>query len=512
MAKKTIIGLDIGTSSIKSARFARKEDGLHLIKVDLREFPRSEGEAAKEKDVLSALKDMLKGVDIKRSRIILSINCPMTSLKKITAPYMPKAELRGAVIMEAKSHFPFSLEEAFLDFEVLKEVSENGVKRYEVALAVSPKKTVGAYLSLLDKAGISPAAFIPCSYAFKKISERVSGSGGKVNCFLEMGSRFTELLVFKGGDPEFYRKIPVSGSDFTRALTVTLASAEGKVGLSGDEAEELKRREGIPQEAGRVLSLLRAPLEHLVKEIERCFDYYREESGGAKVDSLLLFGAGASLKGLDKYLSKELGMDVRPGNAFEGITVDEPLLDRGEEAGRLFVPAIGAALTEAKGINLLPPEIKDEPGRIVRRSVSEGLAAAAALILLFTYIGMSIQLSNFHKRISAAAMEISALTSQFKEAEAQIAINKMLFNEPYWEDVFKELSNIMPSDIYLRECNMRDKVIGIRGTAVSKEPERSISGFILALEKGIFSSVKLVASRKAQEGSSNEFELKCWLD
>ena len=121
---------------------------------------------------------------------------------------------------------------------------------------------------------------------------------------------------------------------------------------------------------------------------------------------------------------------------------------------------------------------------------------------------MKIQLANFLKRISVAKMELSSLQPQLK----QIEVESLLIDEPYWEDVFKELSNIIPVGIYLTELNMENKTMRMRGIVTSKEAEESLSNFILTLERGIFKNVKLVTSKKIEEKLVNEFELTCWVD
>ena len=61
--KDFVVGLDIGTSSVKVAQFIKKEDGLHLINVALREIKSLEGEAQQE-EIVSALKNLFKGIDL----------------------------------------------------------------------------------------------------------------------------------------------------------------------------------------------------------------------------------------------------------------------------------------------------------------------------------------------------------------------------------------------------------------------------------------------------------------
>ncbi|MBI5145383.1 MAG: PilN domain-containing protein [Candidatus Omnitrophica bacterium] len=84
--------------------------------------------------------------------------------------------------------------------------------------------------------------------------------------------------------------------------------------------------------------------------------------------------------------------------------------------------------------------------------------------------------------------------------------------EPYWEDIFKELSNITPDNIYLTELAMENKFIIMKGIVGSLEKDELLSEFILTLEKGIFSKVKLVTSKESEDKTANKFELTCWVD
>lgn len=517
--KDYIVGLDIGTSSIKLAQFLKKEDGLHLVRVAKEEIAPTSDESSAEKEILASLQKLIRGIDVKKSKIIVSINCPKTAIKSVTVPCMPRGELSEGIRLEAKNYFPFPIEDALIDFEIVGEVMEKGIRKYQVLIATSSKKTVNEYLSLLEKIGIGPDSFIPPAYALQKLVEVFLSKEDKMQCLVDIGSHHTELAIFKGKNLIFSRKIPVAGSDFTKAMTGVLVSDRGRTELSFDEAEKIKQNIGIPSEeesrvidekisTTQILSMLRAPLEQLVNEIDRCLDYYREEISGGKVDSLVLLGQGAFLKGLAGFLSKELGIEVRLGIPFEALKLKSGTMSLKVEDSPRLALAIGAGLSEGKGINLLPPEIKEETKRTFKRTTFEAVTIGVTLILAFIYIGMKIQLNNFQKRISVARMEYSSLKPQLNQVEAQ----SLLADEPYWDDVFKELSYIIPADIYLTEFSLENKTVRMKGIVVSREREESLSNFILALEKGIFRNVKLVTTKEIRERAANEFELICGID
>jgi type IV pilus assembly protein PilM len=522
--KDFIVGLDIGTTSIKIAQFRNLEDGLHLVRADLREIKQTGDNAIREKEILSVLKDLFRGIDIKKSKIIVNINCPQTVIKKITAPYMPKAELGDGIRLEAKNYFPFPIDQSLLDFEVLGDIVEKGVRKYEVVVAVCPTKTVEKYLSLLGKAGIKPNAFVSSAYALQKLAVQARISESETKCFLDIGALYTELVIFKGKNLLFSRKIPVAGRDFTKAMTGVLISERGKIELSLDEAEKIKQQTGIPQgteskiiddkiSTTQILAMLRTPLEQLISEIERCFDYYREESGGGKIDALVLFGRGALLAGLVKSLYEGLGIEVTLGDSLRDLTVEKDAIPQRDKIKPQLSLAIGAALSAKAGINLLPPEIKEETKRVVRRGTFEAIATAVILILILFYVGMKIELSNFQKRIAVARLELYSLQPQLKRAQIQVFANKVLSQEPYWQDLFKELSNLIPDQIYLTNMSMRNNVITMKGIVnAAKDAEKLVSNFILVLEKGIFSNVMLVGTKDLGENAGTEFELRCRVD
>lgn len=521
--KDYVIGLDIGTFSIKIAQFIKKEDGLHLVRADLKEIKHADDDL-REKEIISILNDLFSGISIKKSKIIVSINCPQTAIKKVITPYIPIAELREGIRLDAKNYFPFPIERSLLDFEITGDIVEKGIRKYEALIAVSQEKTVDRYLSLLRNAGIKPSSFITSSYALTKLSEYLYAKENKTRCLIDIGRVYTELIVLQNKQLVLSRKIPVSGGDFTASMTGVLISERGRTQLSVNEAERIKQETGIPSgieskiidnkiSTAQIISMLRQPLEQLLSEIERCFDYYREETGGGKIDSVVLFGGGSSLGGLVKYLSEALGIEVKLAEAMEGLKIEKGALHERGKFSHLFGVAVGSALSAGSGINLLPLEVKEEVKILVKRGTLEAIATAVMLMLVFMYIGMRIQLNNFQKKISAARLEFSSLEPMLKEAEAQILMGTLLANEPYWEDMFKELSNLIPPSIHLTNFSTRNKSISIKGViSSSMDSVKFISDFIFTLEKGLFNNVTLLGTRDLGEARGTEFELKCWVD
>ena len=521
--KDYIVGLDIGSSSIKLAQFLKTPEGLQLVKADMEELGYTSNEALREKGIKEILKKIIKKIDIKNSHFIVTVDCARTATKKVVAPYMPKSELRDAIRLAAKNYFPFPVDDSLIDFQILGDVLDKGIKKYQILVAASPRKTIDKYLSLLAGVGIKPDSLITIPYAIQKLAQALHSKENEARCFLDIGMRHTELVIFKGKDIVFSRKIPVAGDDITKEMTGVLVSDRGKTELSLGDAEKIKREIGIPGEGKsemiedkismvQILSMIRPLLEQLVSEIDRCFDYYREETDGGKIESLTLLGGGSSLKGIKDFLSNELGIEVRLENPLGGLKIKSGAIDGSFSATYRLALAIGAGLSEAKGMNLLPPEIKEGTKRTFKRATIQGIVIGIILALALVYIGLRIQLVGFQKRIAASRIEMLSLEPQMGEVEAQYLADEILLREPYWEDVFKELGNIVSNNTYITEFTMKDRTIRMRGVVASSEPEELLSGFILGLEKGIFKDVRLIGTKEIRGKVGNEFELECWVD
>ena len=97
-------------------------------------------------------------------------------------------------------------------------------------------------------------------------------------CLVDIGEFYTELIIVRKKTLVFSRKIPITGKDFTKAMTKVLVSDRGKTELSLEQAEKIKCEVGIPPEGEskiidnvisttQILSMLRPSLEQLASEI-----------------------------------------------------------------------------------------------------------------------------------------------------------------------------------------------------------------------------------------------------
>ena len=521
--KDRFIGLDIGSSSIKLAELAHQQGKLVLLKLKLQKIDSREDNQDSQ---LDALKILFRDIKTKDAKINVVINCSQSCTKIPVIPFMPKSEILQALKWEMKNYMSFPIDQAVMDYEILQEIAEGGVKKLKVAVACCPQETVNRYLDLLSVAGIRPSIFTQHSFALKNVVINLCPKENETVAFLDIGYNFSELLIFQDKELVFSRKLPVAGQDFTQEMTQALVSDRGKTELTLEEAESIKKKYGIYSSneseilegkiaCTQLISLLRPNLEKLVTEIERSFAFYREKEQGAPVELLLLLGGGGNLKNLTKNLSESLRIPVQLGNPLVAFpSSGPPLLSDEPETVNRFASALGAALASPCDINLLPIEIKQQTKLLIKRSSINALVTAVIVILILVYTGMRLRLEIYDKRVAAAELELRALSPQIEELPKQAFLSSILNQRIYWSDALKEISNLIPEPVDLTEMNAEEKLLTLKGQIKSPglAGEQFLTEFMCSLQKGVFKEVNLISLKDLPEDKLNTFELRLGIE
>ena len=520
--KNIYIGIDIGSSMIKAVEIEAGLAGeLTLKKANM--VPKYEG-----------IKKALLGMSSRGAKVIAVINSPTACLRYLTIPVMSGKELNEAVKWEAKDKIPFPLDEASMDYNVQEEFEEAGVNKLRIKFVASPTRAINDAIAFLKEAGVEPVSLMEPPLAVEYLAGRLNLNKEEAVAIIDIGSEFTEINIVKHDSLKFYRKINSGGSAITRAMTSALVSEQGRVELSPEAAEKIKINYGIPTEAApdliegkmsvsQLISLLRPATEQLLQEIERSLEYYRGESEGDKVKSVILFGGSAQLKGLAGFLQENLGIPVSAGDPLKGINVRKGAIDNPELMPHRLAYAVGAAVSEGKGINLLPVELKQKTIRTFEHAAIESVIAAVVVGLVLTLIGMRIQLASYDKKIDAVNLELKTMIPrleivlnyerlQDEVSRRRALIDSALSYTPPWNDVFRELSNKMPKDAVLTEMTLENNELFLKGeiAGAAKNREKLLSSLIAVLQGGVFRDVSLLkATIGEDEKVKSEFEIKC---
>jgi len=507
-----IIGLDIGSHSIKLIGLKMTSKGPFLTCLGMKEIP-PDKDKEDVKTASETLRSLVSEVGLKAKKVNLVVSGSGVHIKRISMPSLPKAELKEAVRWEIKDHLPFPVETAQIDFHILNEYVEDNVKKLDLMVVACPKHLIDRTLSIAERAGLQPTHLDVGPFAiWNTLLAWDQLKKEKTVGLIDMGAEKTGIYIFKNGILQFSREVTPAGADITRAIVEGIGSA-GEPELIYERAEKIKQEMGIPsepyQEALRPFDKLRAQdalqqaknttllkisflvrpvLEKLTAEIGRSFEYYRSLFNVERIDKVLLTGGGANLKNIVSYLGSELRLPVEHFNPlgkflFDSKMIDVQLLD---QVGSVFTIAAGMALPETKRIELLPAK---EPF-LSKVKIGKLIPVLAPLITFFIFLGIiwymngqvtAIQKERDVKMAKTASLDrLQEKLKLLKEKDLQIREklsqfpSSMIVSIPY-RDILREFNDILPDNVTLTLLSVQIKGKPLKKGSPSSKPQEGES-------------------------------------
>ena len=112
--KKNLVGLDIGSSSIKAVELkAGKGDVFQLTTVGIMHLPQEaivDGQIMDSTSVIEAIQRLFSEYKIKTQDVATAISGSSVIVKKIQLPSMSEQELAESIHWEAEQYIPFDIQ------------------------------------------------------------------------------------------------------------------------------------------------------------------------------------------------------------------------------------------------------------------------------------------------------------------------------------------------------------------------------------------------------------------
>ncbi len=345
IAKKSLVGVDIGCESIKVIKLKGIKDNEIVAIVQNRIGCQNHTDDAFNDLTQNALREIVKSKNLSQNASASIVIDPSISFINLKLPPMPKADLMQAVKFEAKKQLTYAVSEAAIDYFIKDEPSEKDPNISITAIAVK-KDIVDKHMYYLRNAGLRPESIeigaVPllAAYDFNH-----SWRQGKKTALLDIGASKSILVIVKDMTIRFFREIHICGGSFTeiikQAYDLSFTEAdEKKINLIGHEEGREKDFTDII-DSDKIHSLF----EEFALELQRSFDYYQAKYREGSVSELVISGGGALIQGLDAYFSDTLGMEVTIDNPFKKLYFANKADE--EEYSRIapkFAVAVGLAL------------------------------------------------------------------------------------------------------------------------------------------------------------------------
>jgi len=322
--KKQLIGLDIGSHTVKIVQLEQRKKGLELVAFGVAPVaPQAivEGAIREPDSIARTIRQLATNLKIKEKFVATSISGYAVMIKKIEVPSTTEEELERNLYQELGQYIPYNIQEVRVDYQVL-DVAPEKPKNVEVLLVAAKKEAVDEYVDLVSLAGFEAVVVDVDFFALSNAYEATYGmSGNEPTALVDVGANKISIIIVQQAIPVFTRDISLGGAQLSIEI-------QNKLGLSYDQAERVKLGENLENFNTKELEEI---FSHTVKtwsaEVKRALDFYLGTVREARVKKMLLGGGSCRIPGLNKLLMKDTGLTVEIFNPLEMLDYESEHFD-----------------------------------------------------------------------------------------------------------------------------------------------------------------------------------------
>src|SRR5450755_3968049 len=286
---KSLIGLDIGSSSVKAVELKKTKEGYELVSHGIETLAQDtvvDGAIMDAPSVAEKIISIFDNQKIKAKDVATSVSGHSVIVKRVSMPLMSEEELFDRVQAEASQHIPFDIADVNLSHQLL-EATEN---QMDVLLVAVKKDKILNHTNVLAQAGKVPVVVDIDAFALQNCFEvNYEPDASQVVALLNIGASVMNINIVRGWTPLFTRDVSVGGNQYTDSL-------QKELDLSFDDAEALKlgRRIGTVSEDAKQ-PILQQVTEIIVLEIQKTFDFFRATASGEHIERVYLAGGSSKV-------------------------------------------------------------------------------------------------------------------------------------------------------------------------------------------------------------------------
>ncbi|MBI5707321.1 MAG: type IV pilus assembly protein PilM [Armatimonadetes bacterium] len=354
--RKPTVGIDIGQFAIRVAEVAPTSTGWELQRYGWVETPKDtvrDGVVLDPQSVGLAIKRAVRESHVQSSAASLAVGGGSVIVRAVNMPQMSEATLRKSIRFEAGRYVPTSIEDSFIEFEILGDSADGQMR---VLMVAAPKDIVNSRVQACEFAGLEPESVdVEVFAAYRALIEARAQyqEADKTLVLVDVGFSKTNLAVVRHGEFAMTRSLPHGGNLLSEALMkyFKLSVEEAEEGKSQLDLSVLAKDHG-PQE-NPPLRVVQPHVDDLIREIRRSLNYFQsqlaEEEGSKNVDMIVLTGGGSKLAGLAEYASSKLKVPTEAAGVLGVAGVGENVVLTG--AGNEAAVAVGLAMRSYSSVS-----------------------------------------------------------------------------------------------------------------------------------------------------------------
>ncbi|HEY9828920.1 MAG TPA: type IV pilus assembly protein PilM [Stenomitos sp.] len=338
---KEVVGIDIGSSSIKLVQLKEQKGNYTLVHVGVIPLPVQaivDNSLMDAASIADAIKSLIASQGVKAKDVACSISGNSVIIRKILLPAMPPEELEDQIAWEAEQYIPFDINDVNMDFQILSPDSIDPSKM-NVLLVASKKDIINDYVSVFNEAGLHLSVVDVDSFAVQNAFEiNHTVVADEVLALINIGSSVMNINVIKEGLTLFTRDVQMGGNLYTEEI-------QKQLGVSGTDAESMKILANETKNPA-LLDVLSKVNDSITQEIRRSLDFYNSTANEDRIARIFLSGGSSIVFNLKEMISDKLSLPVEIINPFAKLKYSDKDFDPEylNEIGPLMSVSVGLAV------------------------------------------------------------------------------------------------------------------------------------------------------------------------
>lgn len=302
---KTVVGLDVGSHSIKAVALTPNRD-----RVTLSGYAQAR---IGSQDPAMVVRQVLDQLGVKPKHLVSAVSGRSVIVRQVETPKLSGDELKAHINYEADKYIPFGTDEVIIDCQPLPSTTASASDNTQQVLLVAVRKGfVEEHINMLRSAGLQPEIVDVDVFALTNAYE-LFGPGtpteGDATALIDIGASKSNIAIVQGSRLLFSREVYLAGNEVTDAIVRTF----------NEPLEEVERIKSQPGEAiDALLDAAMPAFEDLANEIRLSFDYV-EGQFEKQVGAIVLTGGTSLLPNISEILGNILGRPVQVFDPLAGL-------------------------------------------------------------------------------------------------------------------------------------------------------------------------------------------------
>jgi len=387
--KTTVVGVDLGYRNLKLVKMAHLSDRewklLDYTSISYNpQIPRTSPEFSKV--LKSHLSDFCGSLlKFELWGLMFSAN---VEIRYIRIPKVPRKQIANAVYWTFKKEVPFDEEGSIVDFEVLGDISEEGIQKTAVIVYMAPNKEIKQLEEVFSKIDFPLTGISVASFAIQNLfrthwietGEQTVGS-------LYIGEDWSRVDIFSSGNLVLTRGIKAGMNSLVEGIIEGMQELEinssselaeggedihteipeGEMILDMEQARKIlislrpdspsltKSDPGFYLKEDEMFMMIQAPLERLLRRVERSLEHFALTLEVGEVSKFYISGEIHAHRQLDEYISEEIGIQCE---VLDPLDPENPfMVDISKSISLVERSSFGSALGVALSRNSLTPNL-----------------------------------------------------------------------------------------------------------------------------------------------------------